>query len=87
MASFTLIIEAKLGSNNFTHKELHQRVLSKARKHWEQAQGHLQAPARPVPLMLEPNGRQMSPPWAEQSHVTPAAQQRKRSSLCTQSRA
>lgn len=47
MASFTLIIEAKLGSNNFTHKELQQRVLSKARKHWEPAEGHLQAPAFP----------------------------------------
>lgn len=45
MASFTLIIEAKLGSNNFTHKELHRRVLSKARKHWEPAEGHLQTPA------------------------------------------
>lgn len=47
MASFTSIIEAKLGSNNFTHEELHQRVLSKARKHGEQAEGHLQAPAFP----------------------------------------
>lgn len=47
MASFTLIIEAKLGSNNFTQNELHRRVLSKARKPSEPAEGHLQAPAFP----------------------------------------